>query len=252
MGDGGREVATGTVAGYGGRARGRAEPGCPGVEPPRDGEPVLEGLRGTGAPGRAGTPAPRSGSRWPGPARAKAHRSPRRLITKPPPCRNRTGCSRPGPGRYTRTDSGPAGPMTSTSSTLCSAPGVLCRASTPRSILSHSLRGQLADGHVRADRPAGKKLADIRINLDHALQSKRLLSAHQSAQLSRRRPARAAQPGRRSPRVECGCRPMPGPGLIVRSELSSSPRSGRGCAAIRRKPMDHETVVAYLDRVASS
>jgi hypothetical protein len=36
-----------------------------------------------------------------------------------------------------------------------------------RVVLAHSLRGQLADGHVRADRPASKKLADIRINLDH-------------------------------------------------------------------------------------
>src|SRR5207245_7919572 len=43
-------------------------------------------------------------------------------------------------------------------------------------VLAHSLRSQLADGHVRADRPASKKLADIRINLDHDLQSKLLLS----------------------------------------------------------------------------
>jgi hypothetical protein len=34
-------------------------------------------------------------------------------------------------------------------------------------VLAHSLRSQLADRHVRADRPASKKLADIRINLDH-------------------------------------------------------------------------------------
>ena len=35
-------------------------------------------------------------------------------------------------------------------------------------VLAHSLRRQLADGHGRADRPASKKFADIRINLDHA------------------------------------------------------------------------------------
>ena len=34
-------------------------------------------------------------------------------------------------------------------------------------VLAHSLRSQLADGHGRADRPASKKLADIRINLGH-------------------------------------------------------------------------------------
>ncbi len=34
-------------------------------------------------------------------------------------------------------------------------------------VLAHSLRSQLVDGHGRADCPASKKLADIRINLDH-------------------------------------------------------------------------------------
>ena len=34
-------------------------------------------------------------------------------------------------------------------------------------VLAYSLHAQLADGHARVDRPATKKLADIRINLDH-------------------------------------------------------------------------------------
>ena len=34
-------------------------------------------------------------------------------------------------------------------------------------VLAHSLRSQLADGHGRADRPASKKVTNIRINLDH-------------------------------------------------------------------------------------
>src|ERR1700724_2450848 len=40
---------------------------------------------------------------------------------------------------------------------------------------------------------------------------------------------------------------MSGPALW--SALSSSPQSGSGCAATRRMPVDHETVMAYLNRV---
>jgi hypothetical protein len=148
MGDGGREVATGTVADYRGRSRGRAESGCPGAEPSCDGEPILKGC---GERVLRGKPTLRGHDQA---AAGQGQLTQRRVVAlaadhEAAAVQEQDGMqpSRAGPvhangqrarGAY---DLDVFDAMQRTRSPLQGEHIIV--------VLAHSLRGQLADGHVR-------------------------------------------------------------------------------------------------------